>query len=41
MSDEFRQALRYALENHVGFDARGAVMLKIEAGRFQMLAPQP
>jgi branched-chain amino acid transport system substrate-binding protein len=33
--------VNFTRQDHIGFDARGVVMLKIEAGRFQMLALQP
>jgi branched-chain amino acid transport system substrate-binding protein len=33
--------VNFTRQDHIGFDARGVVMLKIEAGRFQLLAPQP
>ena len=33
--------LNFSPADHVGFDARGAVMLRIEAGRFQVLGAQP
>jgi branched-chain amino acid transport system substrate-binding protein len=33
--------VNFTRRDHIGFDARGVVMLKIEAGRFQMLTPQP
>lgn len=33
--------VNFTRQDHVGFDERGVVMLKIDAGRFQMLAPQP
>jgi branched-chain amino acid transport system substrate-binding protein len=33
--------LNFSPTDHVGFDARGVVMLKIEAGRFQLVGTQP
>ncbi|MEO8804964.1 MAG: ABC transporter substrate-binding protein [Burkholderiaceae bacterium] len=33
--------LNFSPTDHVGFDARGVVMLRIDAGRFQLLAAQP
>ncbi len=33
--------LNFSPTDHSGFDARGVVMLKIEAGRFQVLGSQP
>lgn len=33
--------LNFSPTDHVGFDTRGVVMLRIEAGRFQVLSSQP
>jgi branched-chain amino acid transport system substrate-binding protein len=33
--------LNFTPADHIGFDGRGVVMLKIEAGRFQLQRPQP
>jgi branched-chain amino acid transport system substrate-binding protein len=33
--------LNFTSADHIGFDGRGVVMLKIEAGRFQLQRPQP
>jgi branched-chain amino acid transport system substrate-binding protein len=33
--------LNFTPSDHIGFDSRGVVMLKIDAGRFQLLGAQP
>jgi branched-chain amino acid transport system substrate-binding protein len=33
--------VNFTRQDHIGFDARAAVMLKIEGGQFRLLAPQP